>query len=77
MDGITCYAESFVGETGGENVSRDGRYTPTNFSAALTMHRRVLQQVVMQEPYHTVMQLVRTLSVVPMLKGHMIISVCS
>ncbi len=45
---------------------REGRETPTIFSAALTIRWRDLRQDALQAPYHTVMQLVRMLSMVPL-----------
>ena len=45
---------------------REGRGTPTILSAALTTLCSFFRQDAVQVPYHTVMQLVRMLSMVPL-----------
>lgn len=59
MGGHTCNPGSFVGEAGVVDVQKGGKI----FSAALTVHCRVLRLEMVQVSYHTVMQLVRILSV--------------
>ena len=55
------------GETTGVNVLNGGKRGPMTFSAVLTYRWRLLQQEnVLLETYHTVMQLLRTYSIIPL-----------
>ena len=56
-----------VHSTSGRYPSRE-RETPNIFSAVLTMHCKVLRSDALQFPNQTVMQLARTLSMVPLKK---------
>ncbi len=67
VGGITCNAEGFAGETGAVDVLEGGERDTNDLTpAALTIRWRDLRQDALQVPYHTVMQLVRMLSMVPL-----------
>ncbi len=66
VGGITCNAEGFAGETGAVDVLEGGE-RDTNYLLSCSHYPlKGLRQDALQAPYHTVMQLVRMLSMVPL-----------
>lgn len=59
-EGVPSDADDFVGKVGMKMPMREGREAPMTLLVVF-MFCRVFQQEDMQPPYHTVMQLVRTL----------------
>uniref|UniRef100_A0A3P9D9Y0 Ig-like domain-containing protein n=1 Tax=Maylandia zebra TaxID=106582 RepID=A0A3P9D9Y0_9CICH len=69
MSGVTCNGDDLPDEAGAVDLlGREAREVPTMLSAALTTRCHFFLQNPMQESYHTVMQLVRILSTVPLLQ---------
>ncbi len=71
VGGITCNAEGFAGETGAVNVLEGGERDTNDLLSCshYALKWLALQdalQDALQAPYHTVMQLVRMLSMVPL-----------
>ncbi len=66
MGGITCNAEGFAGETGAVDVLEGGERDTNDLLSCSHYPLKDLRQDALQAPYHTVMQLVRMLSMVPL-----------
>ncbi len=65
MGGITCNAEGFAGEMGAVDVLEGGGERHQRSSQLLSLSLKGLAaRDALQAPYHTVMQLVRMLSMV-------------
>ncbi len=66
MGGITCNAEGFAGETGVVDVLEGGERDTNDLLSCSHSPLKGLAAGRVQAPYHTVMQLVRMLSMVPL-----------
>ncbi len=67
MGGVFHNTGSFTGASCKENVQgMEGRGAPMIFAAVFTVRCRFLRSATLQFPYQTVMQLVSTLSIVPL-----------
>ncbi len=66
MGGITCNAEGFAGETGVVNVLEGGERDTNDLLSCSHYPLKGLAAGRVAGPYHTVMQLVRMLSMVPL-----------
>ncbi len=67
MGGVLQDTGSFTGASCKENVQDGGeRGTDDLFAAVFTLRWRVFRSAALQFPYQTVMQLVSTLSIVPL-----------
>ncbi len=66
MGGVLRDAVGFAGASCKENVQDGGEGAPMIFAAVFTVRWRVLRSAALQFPYQTVMQLVSTLSMVPL-----------
>lgn len=65
MGGVPRIADGSDGDLLGKMSGSEGRGAPVIFLAVFTMCPSVFWQKAEQSPYHTAMQPVRTLSVVP------------
>ncbi len=66
MVGVLHDAVGFAGASCKEMSRMEGRGAPMIFAAVFTVRCRVLRTAALQFPYQTVMQVVSTLSMVPL-----------
>ncbi len=66
MGGVLHDTIGFAGVSCKENIQDGGERGTDDFTALFTVRWRVLRSATLQFPYHTVMQLVGTLSMVPL-----------
>ncbi len=69
IGGVLQNTFCFAGASCKEISRMEGRGAPMIFAAVFTVRWRVLRSAAQQFPYQTVMQLVSTLSMVPLVEG--------